>query len=96
MDELLKQLSTLTPAVGIAGIFGYVLVKINAENLANHRDKTMAFLQDKSNDRELYREISIATADALKQFSISQQDVSKNLSLNTEALRDMRDALRKT
>jgi len=104
--EYLKDLSQLAPVVAVAIVFGYVMVKkdaehsqtiqeLNTENLQNHKDKTMAFLQDKAQDREMFKEISLETAKALREVASTNNDVSKNLALNTEVTKDMREALRR-
>jgi uncharacterized protein YbbC (DUF1343 family) len=111
--QTIQTLSTLTPAVAVAVIFAYVITqkdkkhaetveRLNAENLENHKAKTLAFLTEITQEREMVKHIIDVHAQSLKEFATSQQQLSKsidlnteNLKLNTEVTKDMREALRK-
>lgn len=112
-NQTFQTLSTLTPAVAVAVIFAYVLISIakqhsgtvkelNSENLENHKVKTMAFLQEIAQEREMVKHLVTVHAVSLKDFSTTQQQLttsidlnSKAIELNTEVTKDMREVLRK-
>jgi len=92
----LQTLSTLTPAVAVSVIFAYVLIKSHQETGKMHKEKTEAFLTEIREERSAMLDLVRTHAGTLEKFSVTQQQLTKSIDLNTEATKDMRDALRRT